>query len=249
MTPLLSLQNTSKRYPDGGREVVVLKDVCLEIDPGVTVGVYGPRRAGKSTLLRIAIGLAPPDTGIVRFEGRDMAEMVGNEHAHLLRGQIAYVSPGDWSPNPGESVVNHVATALGSEGLTMRDARRRALQALERAEVGTADAEETTASLSFTTRAHVMLARALCRDPRLLVLDEPAVMSSASDRDKFYRLLRSVAQEREIALLVASQEVAALQGIGVLMSLDDGELISTEERGTVLRLPGRRRAVGERTAW
>jgi len=247
MTPLLSFLNVSKRCSDGGREVLVLDRVSLEIDAGASVGVYGARRSGKSTLLRLAAGIALADSGIVRFDGRDMAKMTAGERGRLLRGAIAFMSAEDWRANPGESVVDHVATALGSEGLTMREARRRALGILDEVGVGAAGAQEVATSLSLTERMRVMLARALARKPRLLVLDEPAQMPNLGDRDRFYALLRSAARERGMALLVASEEMAALQGVGVLMSIADGELCSTEEQGSVVRLPGLGLARAERS--
>jgi lipoprotein-releasing system ATP-binding protein len=247
MTPLLSFLNVSKRFPDGSREILVLDRVSLDVDAGVSVGVYGARRSGKSTLLRLAAGIALPDSGTIRFEGRDIASMTAGERGRLLRGEIAFMSAADWRATPGESVVDHVATSLGSEGLTMREARHRAMRALDRVEVGVAGAAELTTSLSLTERARVMLARALAREPRLLVLDEPALLPNLGDRDRFFALLRSATREREITLLMASEEMAALQGVGVMTSICDGELLSTESRGTVVRLPGRRRAVAERS--
>jgi ABC-type glutathione transport system ATPase component len=247
MTPLLSFQDVSKRYPDGGREIVVLDRVSLEIDAGVSVGVYGARRSGKSTLLRMAAGILLPDSGTVHFDGRDIAQMAVGERGRLLRGAIAFMAAGDWRSNPGESVVDHVATSLGSEGLTMREARRRALRILDQVGVGASGAEEMTASLSLVESTHVMLARALAREPRLLILDESPVMPNLRDRDRFYALLRSAARERNMALLVAAEEMAALQGVGVLMSIAHGELCSTEPRGVVVPLPGRRIAGAERS--
>jgi ABC-type multidrug transport system ATPase subunit len=247
MTPLLSFLNVSKRYPDGAREIQVLDCVSMDIDAGVAVGVYGTRRSGKSTLLRLAAGITLPDSGTIRFDGRDIAQMAGSERGRLLRGEMAFMSSADWRANPGETVVDHVATSLGSEGLTMREARRRAMQVLDRVEIGAAGAQEPTTALSLTERVRVMLARALAREPRLLVLDEPALFPSLRDRDSFYSMLRAAARERDMALLVASEEMAALQGFGVLISIADGELISTEARGTVVSLPGLRRAGGERT--
>jgi len=246
MAPLISFEDVSKRYPDGGREVTVLDRVSLRIDPGVAVGVYGTRRSGKSTLLRLATGILLPDTGVVRFDGADMAAMSARTRGRLLRGQIAFMSAADWRALPGESVVDHVATSLGSEGVTMRDARLRALRILERVGIGGACAQEPAASLSLTDRTRVMLARSLVREPRLLVLDEPAVMPNLSDRDRFYALLRSAARERGMALLVASEEMAALQGVGVLMSIADGELVSSERRDNVVSFPPRRRVAGQR---
>jgi lipoprotein-releasing system ATP-binding protein len=247
MTPLLSFLNVSKRYPDGGRAILVLDRVSLEIDAGVSAGVYGARRSGKSTLLRLAAGIALPDSGTVCFDGRDMARMTSAERGRLLRGAIAFMSADDWRASPGESVVDHVATSLGSEGLTMREARHRALRVLEEVGVGAAGAEEMTASLSLTERTRVMLARALAREPRLLMLDEPALMPNLGERDRFYEMLRSAARERNMTLLLASEEMAAMQGFGVLMSIAEGELCSTGERGTLVRLPGRRLAGAERS--
>ncbi len=248
MTPLLSFLNVSKRFPDGSREILVLDRVSLDIDAGVSVGVYGPRRAGKSTLLRLAAGIALPDAGAIRFEGRDIVSMSAGERGRLLRGAIAFMAAADWRATPGESVVDHVATSLGSAGLTMREARRRAMRALDEVEIGAAGAAEPTALLSLTERARVMLARALAREPRLLVLDDPAPLPSLGERDRFFALLRSAARERGITLLMASEEMAALQGVEVMVSIGDGELLSTASGGTVVQLPGRRRAGAERSA-
>ena len=246
MASLLSFANVSKRYDDGGREILVLDCVSLVIEEGVSVGVWGTRRSGKSTLLRLAAGITLADSGSVCFQGEDLKQMASSKRGRLLRREIAFMAASDWRANPGESVVDHVATSLGSEGLTMRDARRRAMQVLDRVEIGASGAAEPTASLSPTERARVMLARALARSPRLLVFDEPALLPSLGDRDRFYTLLRSAAHEQEIALLIASEEMAALQGVGVMMSIADGEVVSTDRSGTVVRMPGRRRAGAER---
>lgn len=247
MTPLLSFEIVSKRAPEGAREVRILDRVSLQIGAGESVGVYGARRAGKSTLLRLAAGLELADEGTVRFGGRDLARMDAAERAALLRGPIAFMSAEDWSAGPGESVVDHVAAALAERSPAPDEARRRAERILAQVEVEAR--QEPAASLSLSARARVMLARALAREPRLLVLDEPAQMPKLGDRDRFYALLRAVTRERGIALLVASQEMAALQGVDVLMSLADGELCSTEERGSVVPLPKRPAAEPpERTA-
>jgi lipoprotein-releasing system ATP-binding protein len=247
MTPLLAFLNVSKRYPDGGREIAVLDRVSLQVEAGASVGIRGARRSGKSTLLRLAAGIVLPDSGSVCFGGRDIAHMAGSERGRLLRSEIAFMSAADWRASTGESVVDHVATSLGSEGLTMREARRRAMRMLDRVEIGAACAEESTASLSLDERARVMLARALAREPRLLILDEPVLLPNLSERDSFNALLRVAASERDVALLMASEEMVALQGVAVMMSIADGELVSTEPRGVVVPLAGRRRAGAERS--
>lgn len=247
MTPLLSFANVSKRYPDGARDVTVLEDVSFELQAGASLGVYGKRRSGKSTLLRLAAGIELPDSGSISFDGRELAAMRASARGRLLRDEIAFMAAGDWRVTPGERVVDHVATSLGSGGLTMRDARRRALAILDQVGVGAAAADGPTAALSVAERMRVMLDRALARAPRLLVLDEPALASNIGERERFHALVRAAAAERAMAVLLASEEIAALQGVHVLMSIADGELCSTAATGTVVPLSARRRAVGERT--
>ncbi len=247
MTPLLSFANVGKRFPDGGREITVLDGVSFEVDAGVFVGLYGTRRSGKSTLLRIAAGIERPDTGTVCFDGRPLEGMSASQRGRLLRREVAFMASGDWRPHPGESVVDHVAMSLGSDGLTIRDARRRALGALELTGVTATCAEEPASSLSLADRTLVMLARAIVHEPLLLLVDEPAVMPNLSDRDRFYVLLREIAAAREMALLVVSEEMGALQGAGLMMSISGGEVCTTAERGTVVALPRRSARAAERS--
>ncbi len=127
MTPLLSFLNVSKRFPDGDSRDRRARPRLPRHRRRRLGRVYGPRRSGKSTLLRLACGIALADSGTVRFEGRDIARMPTSERGRLLRGEIAFMSSSDWRATPGESVLDHVATSLGSEGLTMREARRRAM--------------------------------------------------------------------------------------------------------------------------
>jgi ABC-type lipoprotein export system ATPase subunit len=243
--PLLAFVNVSKRYPDGNREIVVLDEESFEVYPGTFVGIFGARRSGKSTLLRLASGVEEPSTGTVLFDGQNLAEMsvVGRER--LLRAAIGFVSADDWRPSPKERVIDYVALSLGSDGPALREARRRARDVLEL--VGMAHgADELARSLSVGERTRIVLAQALVREPRLLLVDEPAVMPSLSERDELYALMQLVAREQSMTLMIASEEMAPLHGAGVLMSIADGELCSTDERSTVVRLPRRSLAGAER---
>ncbi len=244
--PLLSFSAVSTLHRDGLRERVVLDSVCFDLHAGASLGVYGARRSGKSTLLRLAAGLDFPERGSVRFEGRELAAMSGGERARLLRGPLALLTAEDWLPSPGETVMDHVAMSAGSGGMSLREARRAALGALDRVEAAGVCAEEMTVSLSSSLRARVMLARALVREPRLLIVDEPAPLPSLLERDGFRALLRAIARERGIALLVASEELSALQGLAALASISAGELCMAREPGKVVELPRRRSGAGER---
>ena len=124
---LLALQHVCKRYSRTTGERTVLRDVTLELEPGELAVVWGLKGSGRSTLLRIAAGIEAPDSGSVRFEGRDIAE-VGEG---LLGGGIGFPERGSRSAE-GRGVLDHVIVGLLAHGVGPRRARTRALAALER---------------------------------------------------------------------------------------------------------------------
>jgi ABC-type lipoprotein export system ATPase subunit len=138
--PLLAFSAVTKRYRDGGHDAVVLDGVSFELNAGEGLGIYGGRRSGKSTLLRLAAGLEFPEGGSVRFEGREPARMSQRERTGMLRGPVALLTAEDWLPSPGETVMDHVAASVGSRGLSLRDARRSALGVLDRVGVASVSA-------------------------------------------------------------------------------------------------------------
>ncbi|MGH2854985.1 MAG: ATP-binding cassette domain-containing protein [Solirubrobacteraceae bacterium] len=225
-TPLLCFEQVSKTYPDGRRRIVVLERTSFEIHRGEHVGILGSRRSGKSTLLRLAAGVEAPDEGRVAFEGRDVARMSTVERDRLLRCRIGLLASEDWRAAKGERVVDFVALPLVSDGATMHEAQRRARRTLNWAGA-TEYADDLAASLAVGERMRVMLARALVREPDLLLVDEPAVVPSPSERNEFYELMRAGARERHAALVVASEDHNATRETSILMEIGDGELLRT----------------------
>jgi predicted ABC-type transport system involved in lysophospholipase L1 biosynthesis ATPase subunit len=236
MAPLLSVTQVTKRYVDGRREILVLDGVSLEIDPGDSVGMWGPKRSGKSTLLRVMAGIEQPDSGQVCFEGRALQAMSARERARQLRhGGIALVSS-EWRTQIVRPVIELVATACASDGTPMREARALARKALARVDAsGCADVR--TDRLTLGERLRTALAMALVRAPRLLLVDEPAVLPSPLEANELLLLLQSLGDEVELAVVIASENLAALSGATRTMAVSSGEVRSMDRDGVVVRLP------------
>jgi predicted ABC-type transport system involved in lysophospholipase L1 biosynthesis ATPase subunit len=235
---LLSLTQVTRRYGDGRREVTVLDRVCMEVDSEDFVGVWGPRRSGKTTLLRVAAGIEVSNAGEVRFDGHVLTRMGPNERARVLRTHgIAHVS-GDWHPQLNQPCIDSVAMALLGDRVSLREARPLARRALERVGAG-ACAEVWTGRLSAGERIQVALARGLVREPRLLLVDEPGVSPSPIECQELYALLRSLAREAGLAIVIASEDLDALEGARRIMSISDGTLRATDSEGVVVSFPGR----------
>lgn len=239
ISPLLSFSQVSVRRADGGAVRTLLDGVCFELKQGRSAGLYGAPRSGKSTLLRLACGIQLADEGRICLDGEDLRALSRAARAAVLRDRVALLSAEGWLPSPGETVLDCVALALGSGGVCLRDARRRALAILDR--VGAAGcAHDLAASLSLEQCTYVALARALVREPALLLVDEPAPLPSILGRERFCALLRELARELGHTLLIASQDMSCLQGLGMLMSISAGRFCSTAATATVVPLAPRR---------
>ena len=236
---LLALQDVCKRYSRSAGERTVLRDVTLQLEPGELAVVWGLKGSGRSTLLRIAAGIEAPDSGSVRFEGRDLAQAGEG----LLGGGIGFPERGSRSAE-GRGVLDHVMVGLLAHGVGPRGARTRALRALERVG-GEQTASQRVAALEQDESVRVAMARALTLEPALLVIDEPTKGVDLLARDGVLVLLRSLANDG-IAVLASTSESTGLAGADRALALSEGELRGAPpaELATVLPLRHPRRAAG-----
>jgi ABC-type multidrug transport system ATPase subunit len=214
---LLELAHVSKRYGRGSNERLALHDVSLRIDAGEFVAVWGRRRSGRSTLLRIAAGLEPPDEGVVSFDGHDLAD----PRSDALRGGIRYCRK-SFRPAGGQLVLDQLTTSQLTRGVSLSLSRERAGEALVR--VGAERCAAVRPSeLDCEELARVAVARALVHAPKLLVIDEPTLGVEITVRDGVLSLLRSLADDG-IAVLASATETASLAGADRALSLAKGSL-------------------------
>lgn len=232
---LLSIESVSHRYRRGRREYVALAGVSLVVEAAELVAVHGTRKSGKSTLLRIAAGLERPGAGAVRHDGLDLAA-----HPELVGRQIAYVRTerSSFSALEGELVVEHVAASLLAQGISPREASRRAEKALGRVGGGEC-AQMAAAELDGAERARVGIARALVGGPKLIVLDDPTEGVGLLDRDPVLALLRAIANTGP-AVLMSAGEAACVSGADRVYALDEGEIRSVAARPEADVVPLRR---------
>lgn len=215
---LLRLDRVTKTYVRGRRELVALRDVSLDLAAGEIVGVWGRRFSGKTTLLRIAAGLEPPDAGRVLIDGVPAAEHPEGE----LRRRVAYCHTG-FAPAHAELVVEHVAVPLLAVGTRIDRACTRAQAMLDRIGAG-ACAEMRPHELAQGELVRVVLARAFLQQPRLLLVDEPASGVGLLERDDLLATLRVIAKDEGVAVLLTAPEQGGLAGADRSLALDAGTL-------------------------
>jgi ABC-type lipoprotein export system ATPase subunit len=236
---LLELRNVSKSRASGGRNVSLLKDASLDIDPGELVGVWGLRGSGRTTLLRLVAGIDAPDAGAVRFDGREVAE----HGEQILAREIGYCHK-SFPGAQGQPAIDEVLLALLVNGVRGKEAHTRAHEALERAGAGRLSARRVS-QLDTGERVRIAIAHALALRPRLLVLDEPVAGVELDQRDAILLLLRSLANEG-IAVLMTVGDLSGLRGADQSLTIGDGHLSGSPKRGLepVADLTLRRQASG-----
>lgn len=203
--PAISFKGVSYTYPSGLDAAV--ESVSLEVQPGERLGILGPNGGGKTTLIRLLIGLLSPSHGSIRVFGESPAE--ARRH-----GAVAYVAQRLEAeltfPMRAEQVVR--MGALRGLGPFERLSGER-LQLVERAIEVTGVGPFATnpiGTLSGGQVQRVMIARALAANPRILVLDEPTIGVDPAGQIQFSRLLKSARDRFSLTIVIVSHDVKAI---------------------------------------
>jgi ABC-type lipoprotein export system ATPase subunit len=210
---LLELRQVTKRYRKGQREVVAVNAATIVLEHGELAFVWGSRRSGRTTLLRIAAGLEAPDSGSVLFEGEEAERAIGTG--------VGYVAK-TLRPGEEQGVLEQVAAVLLARGVGVHEARERSRRALARVDA-TRCAAMKVSELSGAEALRVALARTLVLEPKAIVIDEPAATVEIAERDEVLGLLRALAREG-VAVLASTGEAEQLAGADLALRLRDGEL-------------------------
>lgn len=240
MTALLEVDEVVKSFDRGMRTQKVLDGVSLEVRPGDFVAVFGSRSGGKSTLLKIAVGLERPDSGAVRFLGTDLTTVSPNRLADIRNRELAFVTRS--GPQSEEfRMASYVALPVMYKRRPA-EAERLALDALDR--VGALDcAPMLWEALGHHERTLVSLAHAIVRRPKLLVLDDPTAGLDAVERNKAMALLRELAAEMDFGALMAVPDMPSMLRSSGMYALSHGRLYRAGDDptdgngGTVVELP------------
>jgi lipoprotein-releasing system ATP-binding protein len=220
--PLIQLEKLTRVYHSGAAEVVVFRNLELEVPVGEQLAVMGESGAGKSTLLHLIAGLDRPTSGAVRFQGRDIASLSEAEVAGFRNREIGYV----WQQHHllGEfTCAENVMLPRLVRGENRNKALVEARARLD--EVGLADrAEHRAGELSGGEQQRVAIARALVGDPSLLLADEPTGNLDERTGEKVFSLLGDLRRKRNLTSILVTHNPRFAQSCGRVLVLESGVL-------------------------
>ena len=220
--PLIQLEKLSRVYLSRAAELVVFRDLALEVIEGEQLAVMGESGAGKSTLLYLIAGLDRPTSGAVRFRGRDIALLSEEEVAVFRNKEIGYV----WQQHhllAEFTCAENVMLPRLVRGENRTQALARARERLD--EVGLADrAEHRAGELSGGEQQRVAIARALAGDPSLLLADEPTGNLDERTGEKVFSLLADLRHRRNLTSILVTHNLRFAETCGRVLKLEGGAL-------------------------
>jgi len=202
--PMFALTGVRKYFTKNGETIRALDGVDLEIDQGEFLAIQGPTGQGKSTLLSLLGCLDRPTDGRVVFEGEDLASLGENELADLRARAFGIVFQ-SFNLIPTLTAQENVEVALVPFGISAQERRDRAQQAL--AELGLADrCGHLPSELSGGQQQRVGIARALVKNPKVLLADEPTGNLDEQTRDEIVGTLEGLWKDRGLTLVVVTHD-------------------------------------------
>ncbi|MEU7386678.1 ABC transporter ATP-binding protein [Streptomyces tanashiensis] len=232
---LLVATGVRKVYRTGSVEVTALLDLDLVVRHGEMVAVMGPSGSGKTTLLNCLSGLDDIDAGRVEVDGHDlfaMSDATRTEHRAHTMGFVFQA----FNLIPVFSAVENVELPLLLVGTQPREARRRALEMLDRVGLGHR-VEHRPSELSGGEQQRVTIARALAGRPAIVWADEPTGNLDSAMADQVMDLLCELNQDEGQTIVLVTHDSAIGARVPRLIRMHDGQLVDDVRQTVTARTP------------
>ena len=220
---MIRLQDITKVYPMGKRELTVLEAVTLHIERGEMVAIMGPSGSGKTTMLNLIGCLDTPTSGSYYLEDREVSRLSSGELAQIRAEKIGIIFQ-TFNLLPRLSALANVELGLrycGGSG------RHRAMEAL--AKVGLSDrAKHHPPELSGGEQQRVAIARTLVKNPPLILADEPTGNLDSHSGEEIISILTTLHSEQGITLVTVTHDTNIAHRYQRIIHFKDGQVVAEE---------------------
>ena len=204
----LTVDDISKEYTTSADPLRILRRIKFKMDAGENLAVLGPSGSGKSTLLHVLGALDPPTSGTIRLNDKDPYELDEHDLAEFRNKNIGFIFQ-DHHLLPQLTVLENTLIPVMAEGPVDSASQQRARELLDR--VGLSERlDHRPAELSGGERERVAVARALIREPELLLADEPTGNLDRKTAGQVAELLLDLQEKAILIVVTHSQQMADL---------------------------------------
>ncbi len=217
--PVISVRDVVKEYMNGEEIRQVLKGVTLDIFPGELMVVLGESGCGKSTLLNIIGGMDTMSSGEIMIEGKDMSHPTEEELTEFRRKYVGFIFQA-YNLMPNLSAIENVEF-IGEISEDPMDSME-ALRLVELAD----KADNLPAALSGGQMQRVSIARALVKDPKIILADEPTAALDYETSIKVLSVIENIAKERRTTVIMVTHNPEIAKMANRVIKLRDGKISS-----------------------
>jgi len=220
---MIRLQDITKVYPMGKRELEVLRGVNLNIRQGEMVAIMGPSGSGKTTLLNLIGCLDVPTSGSYYLDGREVNRLSRGELAQVRAKKIGFIFQ-TFNLLPQFSALANIELGMRYAGIADSS---RAMEALDW--VGLSDrARHRPSELSGGEQQRVAIARALVKRPPLILADEPTGNLDSRSSEEIISILIALHNEHNNTLVMVTHDADSAHHCQRIIHLKDGQIVAEE---------------------
>ncbi|MBU0479223.1 ABC transporter ATP-binding protein [bacterium] len=224
---IIQAKGLHKKYSDGEKELLALKDVNLDIYKGEFLSITGPSGSGKSTLLHILGVLDSPTEGGLKYDGVDIKKMTEDEKSTLRNRKIGFIFQ-FFHLFSELTVIENVSLPLmiKSKKYRLPKEKHKAIeQVLGDIGLGKRRLHRPN-QLSGGEQQRVAIARALVNNPEIILADEPTGNLDKENRDTIYKLLWNLNKDKGITIVIATHDETFAKTAPRMLKLVDGSVKS-----------------------
>ena len=229
MTTVLEARELWKVYDTGTNRVEALRKVSVSLKPGEMVAVMGPSGCGKTTLLNCLSGLDEISAGEVLIHGQPLSQMSDYELTALRGSQLGFIFQ-SFNLLPVLTAVENVELPLLMAGTPPREAREKALEAMEAVGLGNRDGH-LPSELSGGQQQRVTIARSFVHDPAVIFADEATGNLDSKTSDEIIDLLLSLNAERGVTTLLVTHDPEIAERCSRVLVMQDGRIVEDRRTG------------------
>ena len=221
---MIKLLDVSKTYQLSGVQVNAVKSVNLDIEQGEFASIMGPSGSGKSTMMNILGCLDIPSTGEYLLDDIEVGKLNDNQLAEIRGEKVGFIFQ-TYNLLPRISAIENVMRGLSY--ISNKDIKEKAVSALEK--VGLKDRmKHKPVEMSGGEQQRVSIARALVKNPRIVLADEPTGALDTKTGSEIMEILTNLNIESKITVLIVTHEPDIAKQTKRIISFRDGEIINDE---------------------